>query len=188
MHRFLAILNSPFGLLVAGAVLTGLLVQFVASRWQQNDWIFQQRFTAERVQFEKQLEQRYKLLEDVNVAVATVLTHSQWVVVGRLKKVAPAQQGQLVNAYNDAVLKWDSTRSLYRIRLKTLFNDPELATLWASIGKDREKLDVAVYEATAGGGRGADEGLKLIEHISSASERLSQRMLTEINAKQSPSQ
>jgi hypothetical protein len=77
MQRLLSVLNSPIGLLVAGAVISGLLVNFIASRWQQNDWLFQQRFTAARVQFEKQLEQRYKLLEDINFSVADILTHSQ---------------------------------------------------------------------------------------------------------------
>jgi hypothetical protein len=185
MQRLLAILNSPLGLLVAGTVISGLLVHSITSRWQQNDWLFQQRFTAERVQFEKQLEQRYKLLEDTNIAVVDVLTHSQWVVVGRQKKVSTGQQNELVRAYNDAVLKWEPSNRLYGIRLKTLFKDRELVVLWETVRKERDKLDQAIYALTATGSRSEDECIELIEGISNTSALLSQRMLTEINARQS---
>jgi hypothetical protein len=183
MQRLLAVLNSPIGLLLVGAVISGLLVNFIASRWQQNDWLFQQRFTAARAQFEKQLEQKYKLLEDVNLSVADILTHSQLVVVGHQKQLANAQLSALILSYNDAVLKWDSTNRLFAIRLKTIFADPELEASWEKIRMERDQLDVAIYRLTAGGAT-ENECMKLIESISSTSALLSSRMLTDINALQ----
>jgi len=182
MQRLLAALNSPLGLLVIGAIISGLLIQYITKGWQQNDWLFQQRFTAQRVKFEKQIEQRYKLLEDITVTVAEILTHSQFVVVGQQKGVLGNQMNGIIQAYNDAVLKWESANRLYAIRLKTLFTDPELVTAWESIRRERDELDRAIYGMTSNGEPTPEDCIRLIEQISNASALLSQGILTEINA------
>src|SRR5215831_8250899 len=117
MQQLLNILNAPFGLLVAGAIISGLLVQSITFKWQQRNWLFQQRFTSERTKFEKELEQKYKILEDINKAVAAILTHSQWVVVGHIKGVPPQQQNAEIEDYNKAVMKWETDFRIYVIRL-----------------------------------------------------------------------
>ncbi len=93
MKKLLEFLNSPFGLLIAGAIISGLLVQHITSKWQQKSRLFQQRFTAESAKFDKELEQKYKILEEINGSVAEILTHSQDVVVGHLKQVPTRQRG-----------------------------------------------------------------------------------------------
>jgi len=184
MQRLLALLNSPIGLLVAGAIISGLFVQYITSRWQQNSWIFQQQYTAERVRFEKQLEQRYKTLDEINIELATVLTHSRWVVVGKMKNVGRSQSDEIVRAYNEAVMKWDTNYGLYLIRLRTQFTDKEMPILWEKIKRERDTLDMAIYEVTVGSGASGERCLKLIDDISNLTTDLSQRMLSEINASQ----
>ena len=177
--QLIVLLNSKFGLLVSGALISGVLVQCLGSKLQQDNWKLQQKFTAERARFEKELDQKYKILEDINAAVAGVLTHSQFVVVGQTKNVPREQANQLMNNYNEAVLKWDREFRLYAIRLKTLFGNQEVAK-WEAIKKERDDLDVTVYRMTERKSA-PDNALKLIETISDRAVELSQRMISEIN-------
>src|ERR1700675_1770749 len=91
-------------------------VELPTFKWQQRNWLFQQRFTSERTKFEKELEQKYKILEDINGAVAAILTHSQSVVVGHIKEVPPQQQIAEIEDYNKAVMKWETDFRIYVIR------------------------------------------------------------------------
>jgi hypothetical protein len=181
MEQIVKVLNSPFGLLVAGAVISGLLVQYVTSKWQERSWLFQQRFTSERAKFEKELEQKYKVLEEINAAVAAVLTHSQWVVVGNMKGVPQPQQDELIRNYNEAVMKWEMDFRIYVIRLKTFYSSRELPALWEAIKKQRDDLDVSIYMVISGNRGAPEDPLKLIEQISNLATNLSQHMLAEIN-------
>ena len=181
MEQFIKILNSPFGLLVAGAIISGLLVQYLTSKWQQRNWIFQQRFTTQRTMFEKELVQKYKVLEDINGAVATILTHCQMVVVGYMKRVSSQQRNDEIRNYNDAVMKWETDFRVYVIRLKTIFEDNEIPEMWNTIKKERDNLDVALYRLTSQKQRSSEDALLLIEKISNMTVDLSQDMLAEIN-------
>src|SRR5215831_16882430 len=79
MKAHLEFLNSNFGVLISSAVISGLIVQYITSSWQRRSWIFQQRYMAEKATFDKELDQKYKLLEDINMAVAAVLAYSRFV-------------------------------------------------------------------------------------------------------------
>ncbi len=181
MEQLMMFLNSPFGLLVAGAIISGLFVQYITSKWQQRNWIFQQSFTAERAKFEKELEQRYQVLESINQAVSEILTHSQLVVVGHMKEVPSQQKNEQMRKYNEAVIEWETKFSIWGIRLKTFFTDKELPAAWDAIKKERDNLDVALYLLTAQNKGTPEDNLKLIEHISNLTIDLSQRMHKEIN-------
>ena len=181
MEQFIKILNSPFGLLVTGAIISGLLVQYITSKWQQRNWIFQQRFTTQRTKFEKELLQKYRVLEDINGAVATILTHCQMVVVGYMKRVSSQQLKEEIINYNEAVMKWETEFRIYVIRLKTIFEDKEIPELWNTIKKERDNLDVALYTLTSQNQGSPEDSLLLIEKISNMTVDLSQHMLTEIN-------
>ena len=181
MQQLVKFLNSPFGLLIAGAVISGLLVQYITSKWQQRNWVFQQVFTAERTKFDKELEQRYRALEGVNEAVSVILTHSQLVVVGHMKGVQSQQKNEQMQKYNEAVIQWETEFSIWGIRLETFFADKELPKLWGTIKKERDNLDLALYMLTARKQGTPEDILKLIKQISDMTIDLSQRMLEEIN-------
>ena len=181
MQQLVKFLNSPFGLLIAGAVISGLLVQYITSKWQQRNWVFQQVFTAERTKFDKELEQRYRALEGVNEAVSVILTHSQLVVVGHMKGVQSQQKNEQMQKYNEAVIQWETEFSIWGIRLETFFADQELPKLWGTIKKERDNLDLALYMLTARKQGTPEDILKLIKQISAMTIDLSQRMLEEIN-------
>jgi len=181
LEQIMKILNSPFVLLVAGAIISGLFVQYVTSKWQERSWIFQQRFTSEKAKFERELEQKYKVLEEINAAVAAVLTHSQLVVVGQMKGVPQQQQNELIRNYNEAVTKWEVDFRIYVIRLKTFYSNQELPALWEAIKKQRDDLDVAIYMVTSGNRGAPEDSLKLIEQISNMTTNLSRHMFAEIN-------
>jgi hypothetical protein len=181
MEQLMMILNSPFGLLITGALISGLFVQYITSRWQQRSWIFQQSFIAERAKFEKELEQRYKALENINHAITEILTFSQLVVVGHMKKIQAPQKDEQMRKYNEAVIAWETDFSIWGIRLQTFFSDRELPALWNAIKKERDDLDIAIYMLTARNEGTPADSLKLIEQISSMTIALSQRMLEEIN-------
>lgn len=181
MEQFIEILNSPIGLLVTGAIISGLLVQYITSKWQQRNWLFQQRFTTQRTKFEKELLQKYKVLEDINGAVATILTYCQMIVVGYMKRVSSQQRKEEIINYNEAVMKWETEFRIYMIRLKTIFEDKEIPELWNTIKKERDNLDVALYTLTSQNQGLPEDSLLLIENISNITVDLSQHMLTEIN-------
>ena len=181
MQQLVKFLNSPFGLLIAGALISGLLVQYITSKWQQRNWVFQQKFTAERTKFDKELEQRYRALEGVNEAVSVILTHSQLVVVGHMKGVQSQQKNEQMQKYNEAVIQWETEFSIWGIRLETFFADKELPKLWSAIKKKRDNLDLALYMLTARKQGTPEENLKLIKQISGMTIDLSQRMLKKIN-------
>src|SRR5262249_1533296 len=146
MNALLQFLNSNFGVLISGAVISGIIVQYITSSWQRRSWIFQQRYMAEKATFDKELDQKYKLLEDINTAVAAVLAQSRFALAAYVKSVPPEQLNQQISSYNDAVLKWESDFGLYSIRLKTLFHNEEILKRWESIKARRDDLDVAIYE------------------------------------------
>ena len=182
MKELLEFLNSNFGVLVSGAVISGLFVQYITSRWQHRSWILQQQYTAENAVFEKELDQKYKLLEDINAAVAAVLAHSRFVVAAYVKAVSAEQLNQQVSNYNDAVLKWESDFGLYSIRLKTLFHNEGTLKEWQSIKARRDELDVAIYEVTDGSHESTEGALALLEKMSDSTVALSRHMITEIQA------
>src|SRR5205823_13054771 len=105
MNSLLAFLNSKFGLLLSGAVISGVCVQYLTATWQRRSWIFQQRYTAEQALFEKELDQKYKLLEDINAAAAAILAHSRFVIAAHEKGVPDGQRNEIVLNYSQAVLK-----------------------------------------------------------------------------------
>lgn len=181
MEQLMLILNSPFGLLVAGAIISGLFVQYITSKWQQRNWIFQQSFTTERAKFEKELEQKYRALESINQAVSVILTHSQLVIVGHMKRVQSQQKNEQMRKYNEAVIEWETEFSIWGIRLNTFFTDKELPAVWNAIKKERDNLDIAIYLLTAQNEGTPEDNLKLIERISNMTIDLSRRMLEEIN-------
>ena len=181
MQLLVKFLNSPFGLLIAGAVISGLLVQYITSKWQQRNWVFQQVFTAERIKFDKELEQRYRALEGVNEAVSVILTHSQLVVVGHMKGVQSQQKNEQMQKYNEAFIQWETEFSIWGIRLETFFAAKELPKLWGAIKNERDNLDLALYMLTARKQGTPEDILKLIKQISDMTVDLSQRMFEEIN-------
>ncbi|MDX1252697.1 MAG: hypothetical protein IDH49_10695 [Gammaproteobacteria bacterium] len=180
MNNLVQFLNSPLGLVIVGAMISGLLVQYIAARWQHKNWLFQQRFTAEQAQFGKELDQKYKMLEEVNGAVGEILTHSQNVVVGYMKKVPAKQRNEEVLSYNEAVMKWEANFRIYMIRLKTFFAGKAIPEEWDAIKKERDNLDVAIYLLTARDEGSADECLATINKIYDMTVILSQRMFAEI--------
>ncbi len=165
MQQLVKFLNSPFGLLIAGALISGLLVQYISSKWQQRNWVFQQKFAGETSKFDKELEQRYTALEGVNQAVSVILTHSQLVVVGHMKGVQSQQKNEQMQRYNEAVIQWATEFRIWGIRLETFFADKELPKLWAAIKGKRDNLDLAIYMLTARKQGTPEDNLKLIKQI-----------------------
>jgi L-lactate permease len=180
MKALVDFLNSNFGGIVSGAIISGLFVQFITSRWQQRSWIFQQQFAAAQAVFDKELEQKHQLLEDINAAVAAVLAHSTFAIAAYLKEVTAEQKNQQISNYNDAVLKWESDFGLYSIRLQTLFTSESTVTKWESIRAQRDKLDVAIYELSDGQMKSSDTARALLETISSLTIELSRQMIADI--------
>lgn len=177
----MSILNSPFVLLVAGAAISGLLVQWIAGRWQHRNWVSQQEFTAQRARFEKELDQKHTLLEDTNEAVAAILTHCQLVVVGHQKGVGSEQRADQIRRYNEAVMKWEIDFQTCAIRLKAFFEDEQVAEDWDSVKKGRDNLDVKIYELTSKHPGSPADCYHLIGDISKTMVKLSKRMLAEID-------
>jgi len=180
MKGLLEFLNSNFGVLISGAVISGLIVQYITARWQQRSWIFQQRYAAEKATFEKELDQKYKLLEDINTAVAAVLAHSRFLLAAYVKSVSAEQLNQQVSSYNDAVLKWEADFGLYSIRLKTLFHNEEALKEWESIKSRRDELDVAIYRVTDGSHESTEGAFALLEKMSDSTVALSRQLMSEI--------
>jgi hypothetical protein len=185
MKALLEFLNSNFGLLISGAVFSGLVVQYITSRWQRRSWLFQQQYMAEKATFDKELDQKYKLLEDINAAVAAVLAHSRFALAAYVKSVPPEQLNQQILSYNEAVLKWESDFGLYSIRLRTLFRNEETLKQWESIKARRDDLDVAIYELTTGSQKPAESVFALLETTSDLTVELSRHMIAEIQAMKS---
>jgi hypothetical protein len=187
MNTLLEFLNSDFGLLVSGAAITGLIVQYITSRWQQRSWIFQQQYTAEKATFEKELDQKFRLLEDINSAVAAILAHSGFAINAYVKAVPKKQLEQLISSYNDAVLKWESDFGLYSIRLRTLFHNEETLKQWELIKTRRNELDVLIYELSSDLQKSVEGAFALMETISDLTVELSRHMIDEIQIMKSRS-
>ena len=182
MEPILKILNSPFGLLVAGAIVSGIFVQYTASRWQHANWLQQQDFTARKAAFERSLEKKYQVLEKANDALAAILTHSQFVVAGYAKRVPAAQLNQLVAAYNTAVMTWETEFRTHQLRIKAAYSSKKPAEIWDLIKRDRDNLDLAIYELGRTDEASFNESLNLISGISDTAAELSQAMMLEINS------
>lgn len=55
MKALLDFLNSNFGGIVSGAIISGLFVHFITSSWQRRSWVFQQQFAAAKTDNEATL-------------------------------------------------------------------------------------------------------------------------------------
>jgi len=187
MKELLDFLNSNFGLLISGAVISGLIVRYITSRWQQRSWIFQQQYTAEKATFDREMDQKYKLVEDINAAVAAVIAHSRFALAAYVKGVPDEQLSQQISNYNDAVLKWEADFGLYSIRLRTLFQNEETLKQWESIKARRDDLDVAIYELSSDSQKSIDGAFALLESIADLTVGLSRHMIAEIQAMKSQS-
>ncbi len=181
MEQIMGILNSPFVLLISGAAISGLLVQWIAARWQHRNWVSQQKFTAQMATFEKEVSQKHQVLEDINQAVAVILSHCQRIAVGHEKGVSSQQKSDQIKSYNEAVMHWEIDFWIFVIRLKAMFEDAEVEVLWNRIKKDRDDLDVKLY-LLASKHQGSSKDCYLqVEKISNLTVELSKRMLAEID-------
>jgi len=135
---------------------------------------------AEKAKFDKELDQKYKLLEDINTAVAAVLAHSRFALAAYVKSVPAEQLNQQISNFNDAVLKWEADFGLYSIRLRTLFHNEETLKQWESIKARRDDLDVAIYELTSGPQKSTEGVFALLETISDLTVGLSRHMIAKI--------
>jgi hypothetical protein len=182
MNSLLEFLNSKFGLLLSGAIISGVCVQYLSAAWQRRNWIFQQTYTAEQALFEKELDQKYKLLEEINAAAAAILAHSRFVIAAHVKGVPEAQQNELVVSYNQAVLKWDADFGLYSIRLRTLFHKGEPIKRLEAIKRVRDESDVEIFQLTAGTERSPERALSQLEEITTLTVELSRHLIAEIQS------
>jgi hypothetical protein len=126
MDEIARLLNSPLGLLLAGSLVSGLIVQFIVSRWQRQNWVFQQQFTDRKARTDKRLEAQYALLEAINRAVAKILTQSQNVGVGYMKGIPPKQMAGVIETYNTAVDEWEMDARGLRLQLHVYFHTDAL--------------------------------------------------------------
>ena len=139
--------NTPLGLLLAGSLVSGLIVQFIVSRWQRQNWIFQQQFADHKAHLDKRLDAQYALLVAINRAVAKILTHSQNVVVGYMKGLPAKQMAGVIEAYNAAVDEWEMDTRGFRLQLQVYFQGEGLTAQWDIIKKQRDELDVALWQS-----------------------------------------
>lgn len=63
--------NSPLGLLLAGSLVSGIIVQFIVSRWQRQNWIFQQQFTDRKAREDRIRRKPFTL----RVSIMEVIFH-----------------------------------------------------------------------------------------------------------------
>jgi hypothetical protein len=171
--------NSPLGLLLAGSLVSGLIVQFIVSRWQRQNWIFQQQFTDRKARMDKRLEAQYGLLEAINHAVAKILTHSQNVAVGYIKGFAPKQMTDVIETYNAAVDEWEMDARGFWLQLQVYFDTDALIKQWSVIKQQRDELDVVIYQVGIGE-KTPEDCLQRISALSGAAEKLSRMMYEEI--------
>jgi hypothetical protein len=141
MVRFL---NSPFGLLLAGSLISGLIVQYIVSHWQQQNWIFQQQFTNRTAQMNKQLDAKYQLLDDINRAASKVFTYAYNVAMGYGQHVPKQQLAVRLDAYNAAVTEWNVDVLRLRLRLQVHFGSDPLLKQFDVIVKHLTELDLAI--------------------------------------------
>jgi hypothetical protein len=180
MDEIARFVNSPLGLLLAGSLVSGLIVQFIVSRWQRQNWVFQQQFTDRKARTDKRLEAQYALLEAINRAVAKILTQSQNVAVGYIKGIPPKQLAGVIETYNTAEDEWEMNARGFRLQLQVYFRTDGLIKQWDAIKQQRDELDVAIYQLSTGE-KTPEECLPQISALSEAVEKLSRMMYEEIN-------
>ena len=146
MKNIQSFLNSSFGLLLSGAVLSGLIIPVVTFKWQDKQWYNQQVFTAKQALFQKELDSKYQLVTEANEALADILTHSQIVAVCYKKGVYQKQLNDEINNYNNAVKRWEKKSNVIKINLEAFFHNKEIFKEWAEIKRYRNSLDLLISE------------------------------------------
>ncbi len=180
MKKIYSFLNSPLGLLLCGATISGLLVPIITFKWQENEWYNQQEFTAKQSLFQKNLDEKYRLVTEANEALADILTHSQLVAVCCQKNVSSKQMNSEINKYNDAVTKWEKKYHVIKINLEAFFTTDSIFLEWETIKKLRDKLDVILYRLQSSKSIKVGKTIALINDITAKQVHLSKLMLAEI--------
>jgi hypothetical protein len=162
MENLIVFLNSPFGLLLTGAFVSGLFVQFIVINWQnkrqEQNWVQQQRFTNSKIKMDRRLDEQYKLLEEINNAAFEMLARSEgyleiyYKINKRLSELSNATDAykvlneQLSNEtldYNKVNDQWQIKVRTIPIKLRLYFNT-DLSEQWSSIKEQFDDIDRAI--------------------------------------------
>ncbi len=161
-------LNSPIGLLLVGSLVSGVIVQFIVM------W-----YTDRQTRLHKQVEAQFELLDAINRAVAKILSRSQELAACYQKRVGREQLASETEAYNDAEFEWEVDARGFWLQLRVYFNTELIVRKWDTIKKERDALDVTIYELSTGQAT-PDQCLQKIERISSDAAELCQMMYARI--------
>jgi hypothetical protein len=194
MEDIMNFLNSPFGLLLTGALVSGLFVQFIVINWQnkrqEQNWVQQQRFTNSKIKMDKRLDEQYKLLEEINNAAFEMMARSEGYleIYSKIKKRL-SELSSATDAYNmlneqlsNETLDYNKVNDIWQIKVRTipiklrLYFNIDLSEQWSSIKEQFDDLDRAISRR-----ENRDICNEKIKGMYQAMEKLFQKMYTEMN-------
>ena len=134
--RLAGALSHPLTLLLAGALVTSLVVPSITRQWQDH---------------EKELAVKSQLVEDMTAQTSRFLAAIQ------IARVAPGEK-ENVAAVNDAYEKWLTESAVLTARLDARLPDERIATRWRAyvhLVEDLYAVRGGQDEAAMGGGANA---------------------------------
>ena len=99
-------LQHPLLLLIVGGIITGLLLPYITTQWQNH---------------QKELELKTDLVSEISDSIASVLTKTQ---------VKKAVASTTYDEFYDAYKNWESSRAIIKSKLSAYYPNSDLPSLW----------------------------------------------------------
>ncbi len=138
MKKILRLLNQP--------LVVGLLILVSTSLVQHCGFRAQQRILAKQLRASAVMVQAETTIDQLAGAVGKVLTASATIVGAHEAKVKTAQLNEIVDRYDALLREWDVGEDLLKLRIRTKFSVPRIASDWSSLLDRLGQLDSEVTQ------------------------------------------
>jgi len=140
---------SAIAAVIVGFILTGLVGNTLAQRWQQRNWLMQQRFLGH--------EKEYFALKDLADEIASLLGARIYQMQRLLLSLHRSSDEQLMSRvadYEDIVKRWNERLTTFYVRLPLLASTDLAQYLESSVQQTMQgasvRIDELVYQKRSG--------------------------------------
>lgn len=133
-------LQHPLVLLVVGFIMTGVVVQFLASSWQSREWNRQQTRLAQL----REVDQKYEVINEVNKALAEINAAENSVLrlftnSLRADELTTEERERETN-WGQAKKNWDVASGVLRQKVAVHFKDRQALALFDMIVSRKQEI------------------------------------------------
>ena len=122
-NNFWECINSPVALILITATISGLLVPYLTSQWQNH---------------KQQLEFQNNMQEEINEAVIDIVIKRQIVLLGHSKTITQEK-------FDEAFMNWEINKNIISSKLDLYYGDEKINKQWKKLEVDVDSFYADPY-------------------------------------------